>query len=102
VVNLKRFLLFVLTLVVLTGCKQKDEWSNVLQIREQLLRSKGCVFDADITADYGQLVYNFTLHCTADQAGAVSFEVLLPHTIAGITGMVSAEGACGIWYRNTI
>jgi hypothetical protein len=92
VVNLKRIFLVVLVLLILTGCEHDDEWSNVLQILERLLKASGCSFSAHITADYGQIIHTFSMHCEVDRNGTLAFTVVQPDTIAGITGTVSSEG----------
>lgn len=63
-----------------------------MHLRQQLLKAQGCRFDAEVTADYGTSVYQFTMQCELDQTGNLTFTVSAPETIAGITGMVSEEG----------
>lgn len=65
---------------------------RVLALRSRVLQSKGCSFDAVITADYGKEICTFTLSCTADEKGNVQFTVKEPAGIAGISGNISAKG----------
>lgn len=48
--------------------------------------------EMDITADFGDSTYSFTLQCMADKQGNVRFSVIKPETISGITGVIDAEG----------
>jgi len=79
--------------LLLAGCSGKtQEVEPAMQLRDSLLRSNGCEFNAKITADYIDTVYAFSLKCTVDSTGRVSFTVLQPESIAGISGSVSAVG----------
>ncbi len=91
---MKRFWMLLPIILLLLGCTgQEDMLEPMLQLRTELLQ-KGCSFDAEIAADFGDRTYEFTLACTADEQGNISFSVRAPQTIAGITGSVSAgEGA---------
>lgn len=76
-------------LLFLCGCSQSENCLNKgLELRDKLLRT-GCSFEAKITADYGETVRQFTLQCTADTEGSVSFTVIQPESICGITGRLS-------------
>lgn len=74
-------------LLFLTGCADTRE--NPLTLRENLL-SEGCVFQGEITADYGDTLSRFTLDCRCDPQGDVTFSVAAPESIQGITGRLSA------------
>lgn len=63
-----------------------------LQLRQKMLSSAGCSFDATVTADYGDEIYKFTLSCQADQSGDLCFTVISPESISGVTGTVSGIG----------
>ena len=77
----------------LTGCGRVDsEIDRAMLIRNRFLKSAGCEFVAEITADYGVDVYTFTLECRVDSNGMLHFSVVSPASIAGITGSVSQEG----------
>lgn len=92
---MKRILSIVLLLCLfLGGCKGNDDGlSRVLQMRSRLTDSNGCSFRAVVTADYGDKTYTFSLQCQSDRTGALSFSVVEPETISGVTGVISgAEG----------
>jgi len=63
-----------------------------MALRSRLLQATSCNFAVDITADYGQAVYEFSMTCEADARGDVRFAVTAPETIAGITGTVGGDG----------
>lgn len=53
------------------------------------LQQKEVTFDAEITADYGDKIYQFSMQCHADVTGNLKFTVTEPQSIAGIAGTVS-------------
>ena len=57
-----------------------------MTLRAKLLGSEGCTFTAQITADYGDALHEFTLFCEGNNDGDLGFRVVAPDTIAGITG----------------
>ena len=77
----------------LVGCTGKtDHVSEGLTLRQKLLQSNGCAFDAVICANYSDCSYVFTLRCTVDQAGDLTFTVIDPESINGISGTVTSAG----------
>ena len=54
--------------------------------------TKQISFEAQVTADYGQVQYTFAVACKADTAGNMTFTVTKPENIAGITGSIGASG----------
>ena len=90
---MKRIAALLCMVLLLSGCGGTDQtMDRAMAFRSQLLAAGGCSFDADITADYGDKSYTFSMACTADDRGAVSFSVTKPETISGITGSVAATG----------
>lgn len=88
---MKRFLAMA-ALVLLTGCTGSGEaLDEVMALRADLLAAS-CSFRAVVTADYGDAVHTFTMDCQSDTSGGLSFTVVEPESIAGITGTVSREG----------
>lgn len=89
---MKRIGIICMLLVLLTGCtKTRSRIDRCMELRSRLLRAD-CSFTAEITADYGDKLYTFSLACRADPQGNLSFEVVQPESIAGITGTVTGEG----------
>ena len=85
---MKRLLYIVAIISMLLGCSKNDGLDKSLRLRNDILQSSGCTFDARITADDGERQYIFSLRCKSDSAGSVIFEVLEPDTISGITGII--------------
>ena len=89
---MKRLTSILLILVLFTGCGTGQQNMNrVLALRSEL-NVRGCRFVADITADYGDAIHAFSLDCSFDPQGKLTFFVVQPESIAGITGTVSAGG----------
>lgn len=89
---MKRTLALVLLVLFLAGCSSRNsQMDRALALRERLLESEGCSFDTVITADYGEDIYTFKMHCKADATGKLTFQVLEPASISGITGTVSED-----------
>lgn len=90
---MRKGILFILLIVMLSGCRQNGgQMKEALEIRQRLLNSKGCQFETVITADYGDKIYTFSLDCTVDKEGTLTFAVKEPETIADITGTISKNG----------
>lgn len=90
---MKKWVLAVVFALCLTGCGGKNrelEWG--LALRAQVLQGASCQFLANITADYGDKVYGFSMDCRGDGEGNLTFTVTAPETIAGITGTLTGEG----------
>ncbi len=90
---MKRLVAIFLCLLVLTGCGNSgSDISSAMDLRQKLTKAKGCEFDCVITADYTDVVYTFSLHCTFDEHGGLTFRVTEPETISGITGVIDSKG----------
>ena len=90
---MKRIWALCAVMLLLTGCAgQNDPLAPGLALREQLLGAAGCGFTAEVTADYGDKTYTFTMDCTGDGDGNMEFTVTAPDTIQGIRGVVSGDG----------
>ena len=81
-----------LLLLVLTGCSGGEKaLDQAMELRADLLGCGKCTFDVTVTADYGDELYTFGMHCAGDSTGDLEFRVTLPETIAGITGSFTGE-----------
>ena len=88
---MKKWGIFLL-IWILTGCSAGEKaLDRAMTLRADLLGSSQCRFDATVTADYGDELYTFGMHCTADSTGDLEFRVTLPESIAGITGCFTGE-----------
>lgn len=88
---MRRFALLLAPILLLTGCAGDRLQQEALDLRSKCLGAGGCSFRVEITADYIDSVEEFQLECTMDSAGVVSFTVVEPEEIQGITGTVSGE-----------
>lgn len=89
---MKRIALLLATIWMLSGCTGEDElMEQALSLRSRVLGAQGCTFEAELTADYIDSVEEFSLHCSVDPEGVVSFRVKEPEVISGVTGQVSGE-----------
>ena len=90
---MKKIGVLCLFLFLISGCSDaSNEIERGMVLRSSLLQSSGCSFDAKITADYGEEVYQFGMSCCADADGRIKFVVTSPETISGISGEISEEG----------
>lgn len=90
---MKRLLAVLVLVFILSGCKgSNDPLDQVMMLRRDILSGSGCSFSATITADYTDALYTFSMDCTADRQGNISFTVTGPETISQITGTVSGKG----------
>lgn len=80
-------------ILILSGCSSSDRaLERGLSLRSSLQKASVCTFDADITADYGDKLYEFSMTCTCDGKGNLTFTVTEPQSIRGITGKIDAQG----------
>lgn len=89
---MKRAAAAMLAAVLLAGCSGvPKEMERGLALRTKLLSAGECSFDGEITADYGDKLYTFSLSCVGDSKGAVRFLVTQPEAISGITGVLDSD-----------
>lgn len=90
---MKRGLALLLLALILSGCGRKDDClERGMLLRERLLQSSGYSFEAEITSDYGDKIYGFSMQCTVNQNGNLAFAVNEPESIRGISGVISGAG----------
>ena len=88
---MKKICLLCAILLLLSGCaNQNDRLQQGMKLRDRLMRET-CRFTADITADYGDYSYSFTMECSTDDKGSVLFSVRAPESITGISGKLTPE-----------
>ena len=89
---MKRLIALILIVLGITGCAgQNKQLDTAMALRSKLLAS--CAqFTAEITADYGKEVYQFSVDCKVEKDGKLTFCVVSPDSISGIAGTVSASG----------
>ena len=90
---MKRLLCLIILLSAFSGCgNNENEMKFILSFRQHLLGGNGCSFSAEITADYGEEIYWFTVLCQGDKQGNLTFTVAKPDNISGICGLVTDLG----------
>lgn len=88
---MKKWLL--LALVFVAGCARSDpDMEAALRLRSQCLAASAVTFEAEISADYITQIEEFDLSCSVDGNGDMTFRVLEPEDIAGISGTVTGAG----------
>lgn len=89
---MKKGAVLLALVLCLTGCGGKNpQLQRGLALRSRVLKASQCSFTAEITADYGDKVYSFTMDCAGDPEGNLTFEVTAPEAISGITGTLTGE-----------
>ena len=82
--------------LAVSGCAGSEDGAvqEALNFRTSLLAADHCTFTAEVTADYGERVGNFTLVCTyTPGTNGAELTVTAPESIAGITAAVDGEEA---------
>ncbi len=98
---MKKWTAVLVMLVFLSGCSGKSrELQRGLDLRSELLKASQCRFSCEITADYGNKTYTFSMDCQGDAQGNLTFTVTEPETIAGITGKI-ADGEGSLTFDDT-
>ena len=90
---MKKLLFPLCLLFLLCGCqKEPEELTRAMALRETILKSEGCGFTCHITADDGDAIHKFSVSCRGDSQGNISFTVIKPENIEGITGTIQDDG----------
>jgi hypothetical protein len=83
----------MITLIMLTACngarQNEDTFKNT---RDKFLQATEITFTANIRADYGDSVEDYTLSCDIYEGGAV-VTVLKPELISGVTALLADDSA---------
>ena len=88
---MKRWILLLLIAVLLCGCSAGTaQMDRALALRGKIQQNE-VAFDVELTADYGDKIYSFSMECQGDKLGNLRFKVTEPKSIAGITGLVSKD-----------
>lgn len=88
---MKRTICCILFFVLLSGCSKTDIYiDKALSLRKSLNTCSNFTFVCHITADYGNEIHNFSANCSVDSNGDMTFAVLSPETIKGISGKIQS------------
>ncbi len=83
-------LLIATVLFLLSACAEPQSTvSQAVEFRAALVNAGGCIFRAEVMADFGDAVQSFSLECSADAEGRTQLTVIDPESIAGITATVT-------------
>lgn len=91
---MRRFIVvLMMACLCLTGCsKNTNHMQQALDFRTALLSSGGCEFTADVTIQYPEKTFDFSMHCKfADNDAELC--VLSPDVISGISAKFHGETA---------
>ena len=87
----------LMTALLLSGCKagggQESAEGLAARIRAEYLGLAAWTAQADVTADYGQRVYEFSLDARWEKDGETTLTVTAPELIAGITARIGPKEA---------
>lgn len=90
---MKKLWAVLLLLLTLTGCASASgEMERAMALRAKILKAQSLSFETELNADYGDRLYTFSMGCTGDQNGDLTFAVTAPESIAGITGKIGPQG----------
>lgn len=88
---MKMIVAFLMAVLLLCGCGEQQYVDQAIALRQKLI-SSGCSFSCAVTADYSDRLYSFKLDCSFDENGDMSFCVMEPDSISGITGSIDDDG----------
>lgn len=86
--------ILVLILLMFSSCTKEGQHSELqpaMDFRAGLLNSGGAQFTAEVTADYGEEVYTFTLDCKYVTDGTTEIDVAAPDTLCGIKAQIEND-----------
>ncbi len=84
----------MMTLILLTGCGRGGQETGcsaeelALRIRADYLAMTACNASVDVTADYGQRVYEYSMDLAWEKNGETRLTITAPENIAGITARI--------------
>lgn len=83
-------ILLLLPVVLLCGCTGEQEDNDLaLQLRADFLDRTGCAGTMEVTADYGQRVYRYTVTFSGDETDGLNLVITAPEEAAGITATIA-------------
>lgn len=84
---------FICFLLSACGGQTSDRnLQKALDFRTALMASAGCTFEAQVLADYGERVYDFTLQCEYVPDHEAKLTVISPDIISGICAVINSDG----------
>ncbi len=90
---MRKWIALILCAFIFCGChSQQGDLDGAMSLRQRTLSAQSVSFSCKVSADYSQVVHTFSLSCTYEKEGRLSFEVTAPESISGITGYFDKEG----------
>lgn len=87
------FVVLMMTCLILTGCSKNTNYmQQALDFRSQLLGADGCSFTADVTIEYPEKTFDFTMQCRFSGNDA-ELCVISPDAISGINATFHGDAA---------
>lgn len=82
--------------LLLSACGVSGDGGNdadelALEIRAEYLAMTGCTAQMELTADYGERVYDYTLDLAYEKDGETTMTVVAPEEVAGVMARISGE-----------
>ena len=75
---------------ILCGCGGAEKETDlILQLRADFLAMDGCTGTMDLTADYGQRVYDYTVEFSSSKQDGMTMVITAPESVAGITATIA-------------
>ncbi len=82
----------LLLCAILCGCVgEQGDNDLTLEFRGDFLSRTGCTGTMDLTADYGQRVYEYTVEFSETEEDGLTMTITAPEEVAGITARIASE-----------
>ena len=83
-------MILLLLAALLCGCTGADDENDLaLQLRSDFLAMDGCSGTMEVTADYGQRVYQYTVEFSSNKEDGMTLIITAPEEVAGIAATVA-------------
>lgn len=86
-------LLFCVILSACSSGRTDISMQSAVNFRTALMEAAGCSYQAQVTADYGERIYEFNLLCEYVPDAEARVTVISPEMISGISATISSDGA---------
>ncbi|MCI5498279.1 MAG: hypothetical protein MR419_01910 [Clostridiales bacterium] len=84
-------MILLLLAAALCGCTGADDENQLaLQLRSDFLAMDGCNGAMEVTADYGQRVYTYTVEFSGTKKDGITLVITEPEEVAGITARIAS------------
>ena len=92
----------LLLTLALCGCGSGESGTDLaLTLRTDFIAMEGCAGTMDVTADYGERVYEYTVEFSGNQTQGLDLVLTTPESVAGITAHV-AQGQTALEFDGLV